>query len=72
MITHKLALGGETTVRFALNDKTAVQFETWLDLSNNVTQTRWGISSAGIYTLNDSSDFRFGLMSVGALCFDGT
>jgi hypothetical protein len=71
MVAHKLALGGEATVRFALREHFSLQFETWFDLSNNVEQTRWGLSTAGIIVFNDSSDFRVGLMPIGAICLDG-
>ena len=71
MVSNKLALGGESTIRFALRKNFSLQFETWFDLSNNLDQTRWGLSSACIIVFNDSSAYRFGLMPVGAVCFDG-
>jgi hypothetical protein len=71
MVPHKLAIGSEATLRHAFSDRFSLQFETWIDLSNNVEQFRWGLSSAGIIALNDSSDYRIGIMPVGAICLDG-
>jgi hypothetical protein len=58
----KLALGGETTIRYGFSNAISGQIKGWYDFSNNVEQKRWGLSAACIIVFNDSNDFLFGIM----------
>lgn len=65
-VNKKMAFGGETTVRYAFGNSYSMQMEGWYDFTNNADKGRWGLSLAGIFVLNDSSNYRFGLMPIFA------
>ncbi|MGB5287421.1 MAG: hypothetical protein WBQ32_12305 [Ignavibacteriaceae bacterium] len=65
-VSSKMAIGGETTIRYAFSNSYAMQIEGWYDFSSNVEDGRWGLSIASIIVFNDSSNYRFGLMPIFA------
>lgn len=68
---EKTAYGWEATFRFALCKHFSMQAKGWKDLSGNFDGERYGISGAVIAMLNDSSNFRYGVMPTGAFLFGG-
>lgn len=66
---EKTAYGGELTYRYAICDHFTLQVKGWKDLEDESDDDRWGGSFSIIAMLNDSSDFRFGLMPTGAFLF---
>lgn len=69
-VPSKMAFGGEATIRHAFAKSFSLQLESWFDFSNNVEDSRWGLSLASIIVFNDSSNYRFGLMPIVAAAFD--
>lgn len=68
---EKTAYGGEATFRFALCEHFSIQAKGWKDFSDNFAAERIGLSGSVIAMLNDSSNFRYGIMPTGALLFGG-
>ena len=63
------AFGGEATIRYGFTNSYAMQVKSWHDFSDNVEPKRWGLSMAGIVVLNDSSNYRVGIMPNVAAAF---
>jgi hypothetical protein len=69
-VDNKIAIGGEATFRFALSDHFALQAKGWIDFSDNVDFSRYGLSVSSIIMFNDDeSSYRIGIMPTGAFLF---